>query len=111
VKKKKKYIYIKCQLCLTSLPPQLVYKHYLRALSRWPTDPLRPDCQFQDAMRRRIDQRLSPQNAANVDARAELEQVNALYSLLENRYSKKVCRIADGMRWDGEREGRSGIRG
>ncbi|PSS09087.1 hypothetical protein M430DRAFT_182766 [Amorphotheca resinae ATCC 22711] len=71
----------------------LAYKHYLRALSRWPKDPLRPDCQFQDAMRHRIEQRLSPQKAAASPdaARAELEQVNALYSLLENRYSKKYA--------------------
>jgi len=78
----------------------IAYKHYLRALSRWPKDSLRPECQFQDAMRRRIDRRFLPasspdtpngaQAVANspIDERLELEQVNAIYSLLENRYSR-----------------------
>ncbi|CZR57450.1 uncharacterized protein PAC_07339 [Phialocephala subalpina] len=78
----------------------IAYKHYIRALSRWPKDNLRPDCQFQDAMRKRIDRRFllassTTPNAARavansaVDERLELEQVNVLYSLLENRYSRK----------------------
>ena len=59
-------------------------------------------------MRRRIEKRLHPSNARSqdnvvanktlatvpaaprFDESAELEQVNVLYSLLENRYSKKV---------------------
>lgn len=49
-------------------------------------------------MRRRIDKRFLPSTAegaaapssAVVDERAELEQANILYSLLENRYSRKV---------------------
>jgi hypothetical protein len=59
-------------------------------------------------MRRRIEQRLSPQKAAASPdaARAELEQVNALYSLLENRYSKKVCYAAAARigGWDWNRD-------
>ncbi len=46
-------------------------------------------------MRRRIDKRFLPAAspdapAVAVDEKAELEQVNVLYSLLENRYSRKV---------------------
>jgi len=79
----------------------IAYKHYLRALSRWPKDNLRPECQFQDVMRRRIDRRFLPASTSNtpnaaqavansaVDEKMELEQVNAIYSLLENRYSRK----------------------
>jgi len=79
----------------------IAYKHYLRALSRWPKDKLRPECQFQDAMRRRIDRRFLPASSPNtpnaaqavansaIDEKVELEQVNAIYSLLENRYSRK----------------------
>lgn len=78
--------------------PKLAYKHYIRALSRWPKDPLRPECQFQDAMRKRIDRRFLPVSSPDapavagnaVDERFELEQANVLYSLLENRYSRKV---------------------
>jgi len=73
----------------------IAYKHYLRALSRWPVDALRPETQFQNAVRRRIDKRFLPASASKDSAtsttneKAELEQANALYSLLENRYSNK----------------------
>lgn len=82
---------------------KIAYKHYIRALARWPKDTLRPECQFQDVMRKRLDRRFLPtsspesQSAATavansaVDERLELEQANILYSLLENRYSRKVC--------------------
>ena len=75
-------------------------------------DLLRPEVSFQEVMRRRIDKRLLPSSShtpqqpqdkvrANdalatpvpsqpFDEKGELEQVNVLYSLLENRYSKKV---------------------
>ncbi len=74
----------------------------MRALSRWPKDNLRPECQFQDAMRRRLEKRFLPassqtapkaaQAVANspLDEKLELEQANVLYSLLENRYARKV---------------------
>ncbi|MCJ1271847.1 hypothetical protein MMC22_011752 [Lobaria immixta] len=90
----------------------IVYKHYQRVLTQWPVDLLRPEVSFQEVMRRRIDKRLLPSSPntpqqpqdkvrANdalatpapsqpFDEKGELEQVNALYSLLENRYSKKV---------------------
>jgi cytochrome b pre-mRNA-processing protein 6 len=86
--------------------PKIAYKHCLQALSRWPKDKLRPECQFQDVMRRRIEKRFLPasspdspngaQAVANspIDEKLELEQVNAIYSLLENRYSRKVCPVS-----------------
>ncbi|KAI9680795.1 MAG: hypothetical protein M1817_004235 [Caeruleum heppii] len=83
----------------------MAYRHYCRALSRWPKDFLRPEVSFQKAMQRRIDRRflgkldeaannkeatiVPPSAAVTVNETTELEQVNALYSLLENRYSKK----------------------
>ena len=88
---------------------EIAYKHYLRAFSRWPKDALRPESQLQDAIRKRVDRQLLPQSSATTtqtqtqtppgaggafpklaDERVELEQANALYSLLENRYSRKV---------------------
>ncbi len=84
---------------------KIAYKHYLRALSRWPKDPLRPDIQFQDAIRRRTDRRLgltkpeegkdsqpSSQTRATIawNEKEELAQANVLYSLLENRYQSQV---------------------
>ncbi|KAI9777694.1 MAG: hypothetical protein M1839_008613 [Geoglossum umbratile] len=79
------------------------YRHYLRALRRWPIDVLRPELSFKTTIRRRVDARLLskpppstspslPQSSATsqpIDETAELAQINALYSLLENRYSKK----------------------
>lgn len=79
----------------------IAYKHYIRALSQWPKDTLRPECQFQDVMQRRIDRQFlqasssATQSAASAgatsiaDERLELERANILYSLLENRYSRK----------------------
>ena len=87
---------------------QLAYKHYQRALSQWPIDLLRPEMSFQKAMRRRIDMKFHLSNRrpqdnvvgngaeATVPAaskpleNAEIEQVNVLYSFLEDRYLKKV---------------------
>ena len=87
---------------------QVVYKHYQRALAQWPKDILRPNVSFQNAMQRRIDRQTTPPTehrdasviandalttvptAARFDENAELQQVNVLYSFLENRYTKKV---------------------
>ena len=88
---------------------QRAYKHYLRVISRWPKDALRPEVQFQDAILRRINRRFLPNaspeaskeasasssSSIPVNEQAELDQVNVLYSLLENRYSKKVFLSAD----------------
>lgn len=83
----------------------MAYKHQLRALARWPKDPLRPEVQFQDIIRRRIDQRLRitqdntkddekksqiPKETIGWNEDVEMEQANALYSLVEGRYSRKV---------------------
>ncbi|RFU24573.1 hypothetical protein B7463_g11761, partial [Scytalidium lignicola] len=62
----------------------VAYRHYQRILSKWPKDPLRPEVQFQNAMRRRIDRQFAAQSSVN--EKAELENVNTLYSLLGNRY-------------------------
>ncbi|KAI9778374.1 MAG: hypothetical protein M1816_004132 [Peltula sp. TS41687] len=86
----------------------LAHKHYLRALSQWPKDLLRPEASFQAAMRRRLDRRIKPSQQQqqlqqdgkkstgravllDLNEKTELEQVNALYSLLEDRYKQKVC--------------------
>jgi len=87
-----------------TMSKSIAYKHYIRALSRWPVDNLRPDCQFPQIMRKRLEQRFLPvssqpsqtgntqaQAVANspIDEKLELEQANVLYSLLESRYSRK----------------------
>ncbi|KAI9728394.1 MAG: hypothetical protein M1828_003794 [Chrysothrix sp. TS-e1954] len=77
-------------------------KHYHRILRLWPQDALRP-ISFQDATKRHLDSHILRRtvkptenfevpNAAQVtpppplDEAREIEQLNALYSLLENRY-------------------------
>lgn len=89
-----------------------MYRHYQRIISRWPTDAVRPESvSFPAALRRRLEKRiLTPSKDAAESAggnetqatvprmigeKEELERVNALYSLLENRYSKTV-RIVRG---------------
>ncbi|KAM0798659.1 hypothetical protein BDR22DRAFT_891059 [Usnea florida] len=84
----------------------IVYKHYQRIIAQWPVDLLRPEVSFQKIIQHRIDTRLQPSttapednivsNQAQVsvptkvafDEKGELEQVNVLYSFLENRYTK-----------------------
>ncbi|KAL5598309.1 hypothetical protein BROUX41_003632 [Berkeleyomyces rouxiae] len=62
-------------------------RHYSRALGLWPKDVLRPECQFQDVMKRSIDKRFEAAVSSGViDEATEMKQVNALYSLLEDRY-------------------------
>lgn len=95
-------------------PPQIVAKHYTRILSLWPKDLLRPNAPFtrpiehratpygvtpvspplEDADARKSTSKttgaaLQPAPAKPSTPQAELPQINALYSLLENRYSKK----------------------
>jgi cytochrome b pre-mRNA-processing protein 6 len=82
-------------------------KHYTRLQALWPKDLLRPNLPFTRAIEHRglpyglkplesTPQEKAPKNASPVPApssppnpSAEQVQVNALYSLLENRYSKK----------------------
>ena len=90
---------------------KIIAKHYQRIIASWPVDALRPEVSFQTTLRRRIDRGLSdnrPPSANNISAndaqvtiptprpfneKGELEQVNSLYSLLENRYTKKVMKL------------------
>ncbi|CUS11405.1 unnamed protein product [Tuber aestivum] len=88
-------------------------KQYMTLLSHWPADPLRPNLSFPDTLRRRVEQELgtphppesSPQTPTNTDAKEvgvgskfdegyEKRQLNALSSLLEDRY-KKMYPITD----------------
>lgn len=75
----------------------------MRILNLWPKDLLRPNVSFQNTTRARIDKAYNVKKMeveANevlasppkpVDEDSELKQVNALYSLLDNRYTKQVC--------------------
>lgn len=88
---------------------QTAHKHWLRILRRWPIDLVRPDTvSFRTVMQKRLENISKPtsstaaadnitSNEALVTAKgapqtwneaAEMKQVNALYSLLENRYAK-----------------------
>jgi cytochrome b pre-mRNA-processing protein 6 len=81
-------------------------KHWVRIIQRWPIDKVRPESvSFQKVMQRRLDRLSNPSlNAAatsvkgndalvssapppTLDEQKELKQVNALYSLLDNRYA------------------------
>ncbi|KAH6614483.1 hypothetical protein B0J18DRAFT_460218 [Chaetomium sp. MPI-SDFR-AT-0129] len=67
----------------------VISNHAHAALRRWPKDPLRPDCQLQDALAKRVDRPTGfapPATGATTQEQADLKQINALYSLLEDRY-------------------------
>lgn len=61
--------------------------HLLKALNRWPKDSLRPTVQLQDVLKKRFEGK-----GASLSEEERLKQANALYSLLDNRYKKKVGR-------------------
>ncbi|KAM7218053.1 hypothetical protein V8F06_006588 [Rhypophila decipiens] len=68
------------------------HRLFQKALERWPKDPLRPECQLQNVLAKRLQAGHSlvpPYEASLTGAareQAELKQANALYGLLENRY-------------------------
>ncbi|CAG8972852.1 hypothetical protein HYALB_00001271 [Hymenoscyphus albidus] len=75
-----------------------IYKHYMRALSQWPKDALRPECRFEDVMQKRIEQKFNPPKALEgakpaattpKNEEAEMNQVHALFSLIGNQYTRK----------------------
>ena len=60
-------------------------------MNRWPQDKLRPDCQLQDVLAKRLEKgALAPALNGATQAQADLKQANAIYSLIENRYKNKV---------------------
>ncbi|EXJ85775.1 hypothetical protein A1O1_06143 [Capronia coronata CBS 617.96] len=78
-------------------------KHWARIIKRWPVDRVRPEhISFQTVMQGRLQKASSPSAAAEnvkanealvspanppqLDEAREMRQVNALYSLLEDRY-------------------------
>ncbi|KAL1303914.1 hypothetical protein AAFC00_000368 [Neodothiora populina] len=78
-----------------------ISKHYTRLFNRWPVDRLRPGISFQKVLKKRIaagpEPDINESNTAQVEVvnpsrstpTAELREVNALYSLLENRYANE----------------------
>ncbi|KAH6649492.1 hypothetical protein F5144DRAFT_616644 [Chaetomium tenue] len=65
--------------------------HFRGALARWPKDPLRPECQLQDVLAKRLEKgKLAPVTAGAKQEQADVKQANALYSLLEDRYKNKA---------------------
>ncbi|RPB05655.1 hypothetical protein L873DRAFT_1661911, partial [Choiromyces venosus 120613-1] len=58
---------------------------YMTILSHWPTDPLRPNLSFPDFVRRHVEQQFTQ---PKIDEAYEKRQLNALSSLLEDRYKK-----------------------
>ena len=67
---------------------QVVYRTFTEALAKWPRDTLRPDCQLHDVVGKRMERELA--QAGGNATEAQIKQVNALYSLLENRYKSTV---------------------
>ncbi|TKX24473.1 hypothetical protein C1H76_3080 [Elsinoe australis] len=87
----------------------VVAKHYARLASRWPQDVLRPETRFQKVLMARTESAPSPnpeiqgflEKVLGPDQKpraAELKEANALYSLLENRYSKASPLSTDMMK-------------
>ncbi|KAK0736710.1 hypothetical protein B0T21DRAFT_288772, partial [Apiosordaria backusii] len=74
--------------------PQSTARLFQAALQRWPKDPLRPECQLQDVLAKRLTKGpLAPVPIQGLtQAQADLRQTNALFSLIENRYKNKVGR-------------------
>ncbi|KAA8634950.1 hypothetical protein SMACR_07564 [Sordaria macrospora] len=76
----------------------LAARQYQRALGEWPRDALRPECQLQDVLSKRLQKNngsLLPNTTAfnklsgKAKEEAEIKQANALIGLLENRFKNK----------------------
>ncbi|KAK1766605.1 hypothetical protein QBC33DRAFT_493656 [Phialemonium atrogriseum] len=78
---------------MTTPVRSVAYKHFQRVLAQWPKDRLRPESQLQDVLTKRIDKQFAERKAGSaaglLSEEAELKQVNAMYSLLEDRYKTK----------------------
>ena len=72
----------------------MALRHFRRALLHWPPDVLRPELSFRKVISRRVGMEESGQDSKrpslDPDMSGNLEQANALFSFLENRYSKRV---------------------
>lgn len=101
---------------------QTVMKHWARIIKRWPIDKIRPESvSFQTMMQRRLERINNPSlNAAATSTKGneamisaappaqfneqqEMKQVNALYSLLENRYASTYP-MPDQLRYPASRK-------
>lgn len=79
---------------LTNTQFQVAANHFRAALTRWPKDPLRPECQLQDVLAKRLEKgNLAPATAGATQEQADLKQANALQSLVEDRYKNKVGKL------------------
>jgi len=73
--------------------PKLPAKHFQSLLTRWPIDSLRPDCQLQNALAKRLGtSKLAPTVPKRFGSQenADLVQVNAMYVLVEGRFGNVV---------------------
>jgi len=83
------------RMCANTLLKQALAPRIQRASERWPYDALRPDCQFQEALAKRLaagniaPPGVSFSNQAAKQA-AELKQANAIDALLGDRFKFKV---------------------
>lgn len=76
---------------MSAVPKHSTARLFQTALQRWPKDPLRPGCQLQDALAKRLTKGpLAPTLIKGLSQeQADLRQTNALFSLTENRYKNK----------------------
>jgi len=68
---------------------QTIARHYARIIQQWPHDPLRPTVSFTKLLEKRA-ANAAAKSGTVTEQQAELRNVNALYSLLDDRYTKKV---------------------
>ncbi|KAL1849861.1 hypothetical protein Daus18300_013118 [Diaporthe australafricana] len=69
-------------------PAYALRRTYTAALHHWPKDALRPECQLQDVLSKRLAESNKFPGRDNSNTAADpAKQVNALVSLLANRYA------------------------
>ncbi|PGH15102.1 hypothetical protein AJ79_02628 [Helicocarpus griseus UAMH5409] len=73
-----------------TLPPTTLRAHLTRLLSRWPADPVRPaSISVQTYLKSRIPATTTATPTQQQQQQPSAASVNALYSLLENRYARE----------------------
>ena len=73
---------------MSAVAKRILHKRTLQALARWPKDTIRPDAQLQEVLSKRLETR--PATATLDGLEHDTRQLNALYSLLDNRYKSTV---------------------
>jgi hypothetical protein len=69
---------------------QSLYRSYLRLISEWPVDRVRPNRDMKKVLTARVQEMFRQTDNAQIDIQEARQQLNALERLLSNEFKEKV---------------------